>query len=309
MKTQIILIMLALSITHLAAQEQRYSYYPSSGCSIRKYENGELTYAEDSDFENLELIVQPLKRNPQKMAFRYKGELYLTERKCLRPVSSISNDDLSHLQVEESGEAKKNSGFSSRNGDSWHFGAGFSYGGKANAKWEKGKVTSISNEATTELEFDSASTFALEARKMSRNSWGVMLGYALEEERAITNYTFSLAGSSISINTSGSAKLKNSFAYLNAVYRWKYFYLPFGFNYSSIKFTPASNNSSVTWNFSGALGGQLGVGYYISENVALELLSRVLGVGLKIEDQSKSASIIFSDGYFSYGELALKAFF
>lgn len=160
--------------------------------------------------------------------------------------------------------------------DSWHFGLGLSYGLVSKLRFDHIVVTGAPGNFTADLDYENTVALEIEARKMSPMSWGFMGGLSIDGERKFTGGTISGMGTSISLTSGGdTSKIQTTVVYGNAVYRWNQFYLPFGFNISAVKFTPANSSSMSA---SGGLGGQLGVGFYINKNFVIEAYSRAVAV-------------------------------
>jgi hypothetical protein len=128
--------------------------------------------------------------------------------------------------------------------------------------------------------------FGLRGGFLEENSWGVLASFEYEAKRTIDS--ISGAGST----TFFTNKADVSFFLLEGTlaYRWGFFYLPFGFNYS----IPILNNSGDE-KLEGTLGGVLGAGFVVNDNVSLEILVRA--VGMRFED--KAVDDILNSGFLS----------
>lgn len=184
--------------------------------------------------------------------------------------------------------------------NSWRFavGLGLMLGG-GTGTFKDAKYTSATDNVSfeAELEYSKIGSLSLEGRYMPQDSWGFMGGFNLEPERKFESGTFKSGGSQASFNGSGDvSKVQFQTVFANAVYRWNIFYLPFGLNISSAKFTAApGSNSTVT--ASGIMGAQLGVGWMITDSFAIELYSWVNSMKLKTTNGSETVD--YGTGYFS----------
>lgn len=151
----------------------------------------------------------------------------------------------------------------------WRFGVGggIALGGTGN--FREVKDSSVPYTLEAEIGFTSAALVKGEARYMAPNSWGFLGSLQFEREREVD--TFKVGG--VTYNVSSGAKLQVTTLLASAVYQWENWYLPFGLNFSSLKYTPPSGFSGSTDSTSG-LGFQIGVGYLINENFSVEGMSR-----------------------------------
>lgn len=183
-------------------------------------------------------------------------------------------------------------------GGRWQFALGLGY----MLSTQDGKFSDARAGATTgEAEFDYEKTYSLiaEARYLPANDWGVLLGLNYEGQRQFDGGTIKGGGVVVTL-TGGSdaSKVQFSTLYASAAYRWNEFYLPFGLNYSVVKFTPASTGGNQAYDASGELGAQLGVGWFFEEHFAIELHSWVTGMNLRTG--SGAAEIDFGSGIFPH---------
>jgi hypothetical protein len=189
----------------------------------------------------------------------------------------------------------------------WQFGLGLGFSLASKAKFDNGTVTTggSSYTFTGDLDYKNAAVLEASGRYMPENSWGCILGLQIDGEREFDSGTITVAGLNVSLSSADS-KLQVSNLFANAVYRWNQFYLPFGLNVSSAKFTAASGFSGTS-DSSGALGAQVGVGYLPDEHWALELMSRA--IGFKLKTATSTATADYGTGYLSTLIFAGKYYF
>lgn len=166
----------------------------------------------------------------------------------------------------------------------WHWGLGAGLmlaaaGGKFNDAKFTGTGGTITGSA--DLEYSKVLSLLIEGRMLPRDSWGTLIGLNHEFERNFEGGTISGGGTTVTMSGSGNvSKMQFTTLYASAAYRWETFYLPFGLNFNSVTFTPASGatgNSSA----SGSVGVQLGGGWMISPTFAVEAYSWVTSMKLK----------------------------
>lgn len=156
----------------------------------------------------------------------------------------------------------------------WNFSLGISYDLGTAAKFDSATISGTSG-YSYELEYDNSFSIEADARYLPQNSWGFITGLTYDFDRKLNTAT--LTGNGVSSSEDGQGrKLRTTVAYASAVYRWEKFYLPFGLNYSDVTITPSTNLS-----ISGSVGVQLGIGYYVKDNFAIEAISRTLTARLK----------------------------
>ncbi len=178
----------------------------------------------------------------------------------------------------------------------WRFGLGGSLSLSSKLKFDTVTTTGAVGNLVADLDYSNELSIEIEARKLNQMNWGFIGGLTYDAERKLTGGSVTGSGFSVAVNSGDPSKIQATIIYGNAVYRWNQFYLPFGLNVSSIKFTPSSSyrgSSSVD----GGLGGQLGVGYYINNNFVTEAYSRVVAV--KLRSTTSSSTTDYGTGFLS----------
>ena len=138
-------------------------------------------------------------------------------------------------------------------------------------------VDSIKGSATVSL--DPGAAVVIEARKMKPNSWGALAGLNYELERKVKKVRFNFNGTIIEDNPSD--RMQFTTIYGSGVYQWDNFYMPMGLNYSlgNYKMDGAEKNPSVK----GSVGAQVGAGYFVSPNFAIEANAWITSCAIKSE--------------------------
>ena len=163
--------------------------------------------------------------------------------------------------------------------DGWTVGMGLSLGLNSKLNFNKVTRTGISGEGEAEVDINNAIALDFDLRYMPANSWGVSGGMALESEREVNSV--SSTGAVIGNDIGNNDKFRMLIFYGNGAYRWDQFYIPVGLNVSYVSYY-ADSGSIWDYDAMGGIGAQFGVGYYLTENVALEFLSRAVGMRLKV---------------------------
>ena len=162
-------------------------------------------------------------------------------------------------------------------------GVGFNSQGEAEADFTNTDTSSatITNGEVT-YDIDPGFSINLEARYLRKNGWGLTTGidYDFKREAELNTLTIGNVTVRSSSTTGDKDELTNLVGYVNAVYKWDLFYIPFGLNISSMKYT--SNGLDVSTD--PKLGIQLGLGIETENNFALEAYVRGLGFQLNATD-------------------------
>jgi hypothetical protein len=178
----------------------------------------------------------------------------------------------------------------------WAIGVGASLNTSATLHFNQVTVSTGVGSYIVEMQAEDVASIELEARNMDQQSWGFIGGLTYDFERKFTGGRITGFGGTVTLGSTDPAKLKTSVLSANAAYRWENFYLPFGLNYSFVKYTPPASFTGEV-SVGGGLGGQLGVGYYISDSIVLEATSRAVLV--KLKSTSSSGDVDYGTGYLS----------
>lgn len=149
---------------------------------------------------------------------------------------------------------------------------------------------------------DSGVGLGIQAWKSDPNSWGMSFGFEYDFPRNINSQTVTLNGTTYIGVTSGSKPtVTEHVVYLNAIYRWNDFYLPFGLNYS-MPTLQGSVEDTIT--ITGAIGIQVGVGTHVTDHFSVEALVQTLGT--KMTESNSTTYIDYGTGYLTGAQLNLK---
>lgn len=188
----------------------------------------------------------------------------------------------------------------------WRFGLGLSLGTDATVEYED-IITESGEKGSAELDYSNVLSLEFDARYMQKYGWGFIGGLTIDGKRKLTGGNVKISGHNLAVPSDDPSKIQSTVLYANAVYRWEDFYIPFGLNYSFIEYdVPSASTSSV--DASGAIGGQFGIGYYATSNLALELYGRTIGIRLKSATDG-ATDIDFGKGSIRTAQFAVKYFF
>lgn len=180
----------------------------------------------------------------------------------------ILTTSLASAQTKSAGRTNSSSSIS----DSQFFGVGVGYSYPFELKFKSARLSGYSGDSTVITEFDSAPVLELDFRTMPKNSiYGLQAGVVLDFDHknksastsvnGVTNNGSGFEGSKISIYT-----LEGSLAG-----RFERFFVTVGINYSVANFS-ASPNYMGTVSVKGGNSTQLGIGYFVADRYAIELM-------------------------------------
>lgn len=97
---------LTVFLTPLSAFSQlinTYYFSAAPNCSIKEYNPGSLTPVDSKKFQGTPLKAKKLNRNPQFMAFKVAGKIYIAPAACLKSTSMDSLEELDVDSFDETG--------------------------------------------------------------------------------------------------------------------------------------------------------------------------------------------------------------
>ncbi|MBC7740947.1 MAG: hypothetical protein H7061_02040 [Bdellovibrionaceae bacterium] len=109
---------------------------------------------------------------------------------------------------------------------------------------------------------------------LPNRSMGLITGASLEQSRTVASETVSYNGTTTTTNYSSPPTLMVLSGEVNLAYRWKQIFFEAGFNYSKPMYTSGSANSEVTLD--GAVGNQIGAGFFVNKIYFVEILNKTL---------------------------------
>ena len=135
---------------------------------------------------------------------------------------------------------------------------------------------------SSQFNYDSGFGVSYEYRKITKYAWGMAAGFEWHSERELASGTVDTIFGSGDVNVGSSpASLSAKVLYFSWIYTWSQFYMPMGFNWSSIDISQGDTFSSAP-EAKGGMGVQLGFGWTINNNFSVELISRALGHRLEV---------------------------
>lgn len=174
---------------------------------------------------------------------------------------------------------------------------GAAFSGRTSASGSSGTATGLIGTFNSEFEYKEGFTLSLEMRDSPSHSWGYGVGISFDSTRELEAATFTSGGTTLIASSAGGASKIGSTAFeLNSIYRWNEFYIPFGLNYTAIRFTPAAGYTGG-FDVAGGFGAQLGFGLQPTESVSFEMISRASTYSLRTIQGTNSANygnLIFS---------------
>lgn len=189
---------------------------------------------------------------------------------------------------------------------SWRYGLGLSLNALSKLTFGNVTISTDSNSYKFVLDYGNSQGLEFDIRKLPKNNWGFTGNLSYNFERSVTFLTISYSGGSIASDVSSPSKIQITELSANAAYRWDSFYLPIGINYSMVKFIPASGFSG-SFSANGGIGWQAGLGFYTSDNFALELISK--NTQVKLSSTSSGATTNYGTGTMNATHLMGKYFF
>lgn len=144
----------------------------------------------------------------------------------------------------------------------------------------------------------------IEVSDSSLMSWGWNSGIMYDSKRSIDSFTASAGGVSVSGSYIGRRPTVSFITmYGNLLYRWNYFYLPFGLNFSIPEFR-RGDGAVGEYSMVGAMGSQLGAGFYLLERLSIEFMIRSLS--FKASSAASGYAYEYDEGHLRGGQINLK---
>jgi hypothetical protein len=188
----------------------------------------------------------------------------------------------------------------------WYFGAGVFYSSANQLVFSK--VNSNGTGYSYTYSMQAVPSLALEAKYEGPHAWGLQVGFEVDRARAITDFAVTGNGSTQTGSYSGANQpmLTIFNLYLNAFYRWKRFYLPFGLNVAGL----ASTDPPVPLkDMFGSEGLQAGMGFELNPHCSFEALGRALVVQGKKQTDPTSGTTEVGVGYLLGAHAGVKFYF
>lgn len=216
---------------------------------------------------------------------RYRDEIkpgLQLEKSLLSETQVATNppDEPSKAEKPEKEPTTNDTGSSGTESRKKRFLVGAAFSGRTIAFGTSGSATGVAGSFTSDFEYKEALSFCIEMRDSQKNAWGYGLGLTFDMERELESAIFKSGSSSLSlVGSGGASKIGATAIEFNAIYRWNEFYIPFGLNYTAMRFTPAPGYSGG-FNVDSGFGAQFGLGFFINDNVAIEMSSRASNYSL-----------------------------
>jgi long-subunit fatty acid transport protein len=154
----------------------------------------------------------------------------------------------------------------------WWFGVGAFYGLTKKIQYNEASVSGVGTEYVFEV--DNALTIAADVRWDASPRWGMQGGMSLDGYRKIKGYQYQILNTTISDSfTNVDSRFALILGYLNAFVRWGKLYFPFGLNIGTVHI---QNPPLLMKDTKSIPGWQAGMGYAMSDRLAVEVLYRVV---------------------------------
>lgn len=168
---------------------------------------------------------------------------------------------------------------------------GIGYSNASEIKFDDATFSTTGNStATNTFKVEPATQFTLGVIESPENSWGFYAGLTYELRREIKSQKIEMNNTTSNFVFAARPTVQFTVLELNALYRWTFIYIPFGFNLSFADFQAAAG-TGVKFDTKAALGAQVGVGAYASENVRFELLYQSLRSSVSYTQPGSSADL------------------
>lgn len=169
-----------------------------------------------------------------------------------------------------------------------------------NSHYTTNDLTLSSASGSYSANFDLSNGIAVEGSiiKTKKNAWGLSGVLSLGQQRSVDGGV--VAG--VAVNNS-TLKISSHSISGNALYRWDNLFLPFGLNFNA---TSISNDPTIT-SVSGGIGYQIGAGYFINENVAIEYTA--IHTSVKINGKSGNTIYNYGNGFLTEAHIGFKYYF
>lgn len=192
-----------------------------------------------------------------------------------------------------------------------HIGFGGAYSFNGLMKFDPVNVydSTIDEETTAEWNFKNSGAVEVEIRYLNPYSFGFIAGATFDEQRRMANAKFTGTTKYWVFYPMIDVNIKITTYYVSAAYRSEEFYFPFGINYASVQMNSPTEGFEDMKTSPGDIGWQFGVGYYMTEDIVFELISRKVSYKLAIDYPDGTPSISFGKGGFTSVSLAAKYIF
>lgn len=187
----------------------------------------------------------------------------------------------------------------------WRFAAGLSLHMGSKLKFHDVERTGVTGDAGADIDLSNAVSVDLDLRHVAEDAWGLIVGLSFDTAREVTGGEFTGAAWGIPYSGNGD-HIRVSVLSGSAVYRWTHFYIPFGFNLSRVDYEKDGSNVG-SYDERGGIGAQFGLGWYMTDNAVIEVMSRSVAVGL--EHTNGGVTTEFRRGYLSSLTLGAKYLF
>lgn len=190
--------------------------------------------------------------------------------------------------------------------DAFRVGVGASISAFASEHYDDVVRSNVPGVFEADLDHETALSLELEGRFMKPHSFGGIIGLTYDFERDFNGGFVFGNGRSISISPSAPSSLQTTVVYANLAYQADALYFPFGLNYSFYDYTPTPGFTG-TADLDGDVGLQFGLGLYVTPNVVLESMYRILSTEYREFDNGITTD--YGDGSLTTVQFTMKYIF
>lgn len=191
------------------------------------------------------------------------------------------------------------------NDKQWRFSAGVAYSLGSQLKFHEVERTGVGGNSSATMQVPNVFSLNADLRYLPQQSWGFVGAVGWDMPREIRSGSYSGAAWGIPYTGEGDKITVMTLA-ASAAYRWHEVYVPFGFNISGVNYETAGG-SAVSNTAKGGIGVQYGVGAYVQENIALELMGR--SVSVKLSSEEAGVRTEYRKGYLTSLSFGVKYIF
>lgn len=155
---------------------------------------------------------------------------------------------------------------------------------------------------------DKALGIGIGLENLEHNKIGIIGSLNIELDRKINSQTVKIGSETETTVLREDEKPRLAIATLdlNAAYSFNNFYFPIGFNIPNVQFS-RSKDSEGSFNITGDIGYQTGIGFKTENDLAFEVLLKSISV--KATGLSSDSSVDYGKGYIEGINLNLKIYF
>jgi hypothetical protein len=188
----------------------------------------------------------------------------------------------------------------------WRYVVGIGYHMASNTTFYNASTTSGGVTTSGSAEFDSQPVYEVIAgfKHILKHHFGYFGDLTYQSRRRVNSVTLNFGGSTLPY--AGPKPVSQIFVTtLGVLYQWDRFYLPVGINYLTYGIADPGDSGGYQDQVGGALGSQLGIGYFFTTHFSLEAQWKTIAMTAQVSNAV--TTIDFQTGYTT--GLAIDAFY